>query len=77
MLILSRKKDQKILIGNQIVVQVCQIKGSTVRVGIDAPADVEILRGELESWLNPPINGQEAQNQTTWPIADAHHPQPD
>lgn len=47
MLILSRKKDQEIIIGEGIIIRVCQIKGSTVRIGIKAAKDISIRRGEL------------------------------
>lgn len=48
MLVLSRKKDQSILIDGQIEIQVLQIKGNTIRLGVSAPGDVRILRGELK-----------------------------
>jgi len=51
MLILNRKKDDGILIttmhGEQIRVCICDISGSRVRVGIDAPRDITVLREEL------------------------------
>ncbi len=50
MLVLSRKKDQTIQIGNGIVIHICQVRGSTVRIGIEAPPDIRVLRGELPNW---------------------------
>ena len=47
MLVLSRKKNQSIVIGPGITVKVLDIKGSTIRIGIDAPQDVSIRRSEL------------------------------
>lgn len=47
MLVLTRKADQQILIGNNIVITIVQVKGSQVKVGIEAPRDVKILRTEL------------------------------
>ena len=47
MLILSRKKDETIIIGGQIELQILKIKGSSVRIGVKAPEDVKILRGEV------------------------------
>lgn len=47
MLVLSRKKNQTVLIDGQIEVEVLKIKGNTVRLGITAPANVKVLRGEL------------------------------
>lgn len=48
MLVLSRKKNQKIVIDGNIEIQVLQVKGNTIRLGITAPADVRVLRGELK-----------------------------
>ena len=47
MLVLCRKMQQQIQIGENIVVTVLQIKGQTVRLGIEAPRDVHVLRTEL------------------------------
>lgn len=47
MLVLSRKLNQEIHIGENIVVRVVAIKGNQVRLGIVAPAEVPVLRGEL------------------------------
>ena len=48
MLVLSRKKNQTIIIDSQIEIEVLQVRGNTVRIGIKAPADKKILRGELQ-----------------------------
>lgn len=47
MLILSRKQDQSILIGDNIKITIVEIKNNIVKVGIDAPRDFTILREEL------------------------------
>ncbi|MCO8120827.1 carbon storage regulator [Stieleria sp. TO1_6] len=47
MLVLNRKADQEIMIGDDITVTVVRIEGNRVRIGISAPRDVRILRGEL------------------------------
>jgi carbon storage regulator CsrA len=47
MLVLSRKLNQEIVIGDGIKVRILKIKGNTVRLGIDAPRDVKVIRGEL------------------------------
>ena len=47
MLVLSRKLNQSIIVGDNVKIQVLKISGNTVRIGIDAPQDVKILRGEL------------------------------
>ncbi len=48
MLILSRKQSQRIRVGNSIVVTVVRVSGDKVRLGIDAPDGVRVLREELE-----------------------------
>ena len=47
MLVLTRKKNEKIRIGNDIVLNIIAISENQVRVGIEAPADVKILREEV------------------------------
>jgi len=48
MLVLSRKLHEKIIINGNIVVEVTAISGNKVRIGIDAPPDVRIVREESE-----------------------------
>lgn len=48
MLVLSRKESQRIRLGDSIVVTIVKISGDKVRVGIEAPANVLVLRDELE-----------------------------
>lgn len=48
MLVLSRKVEQKIWIGNDISFSVIQIRGDTVKIGIDAPKDVAVHRDEVK-----------------------------
>ncbi len=47
MLVLSRKPGEKILIGDQVTVTIVRIGPNTVRLGIDAPRDMNIVREEL------------------------------
>lgn len=47
MLILSRKQSESIRIGDDLVIHVKRIKGNRIRLGIEAPQDVQIRRGEL------------------------------
>ena len=47
MLVLSRKRDEQIVIGNDIVVTVVEIRGDKVRLGIEAPASVSVHRQEV------------------------------
>ncbi len=47
MLVLSRKEKERLMIGENIVVTIVGVSGGKVRLGIEAPADVSILREEL------------------------------
>jgi carbon storage regulator len=47
MLVLSRKSGERIRIGGDIVISIERIGTETVKIGIDAPQDVRILREEL------------------------------
>lgn len=47
MLVLSRKTDEKIIIGGSIIITVVRIAGDKVRIGIEAPSDVAIDRMEV------------------------------
>jgi carbon storage regulator len=51
MLVLSRKPGEKLCIDGNIVVTMLEVKGNRVRIGIEAPEGVRVLRGELyEEW---------------------------
>lgn len=47
MLVLSRRRDETIMIGDDIEITIVDIKGDTVRVGISAPRDVSVHRKEV------------------------------
>ncbi|MEX2093246.1 MAG: carbon storage regulator [Pirellulales bacterium] len=47
MLVLTRKYQEKIRIGEHITITVLKMKGKTVRLGIEAPVEVPVIRGEL------------------------------
>ncbi len=48
MLVLSRKRQETIVIDGRIKVTIIQVRGNQVRLGVEAPQDVSILRSELE-----------------------------
>lgn len=48
MLVLSRKEHQRIRVGESIVVTVVRVSGDKVRLGIEAPESVRVLRDELQ-----------------------------
>ena len=47
MLVLTRKRDERIMIGDQISLMVVDIRGDKVRLGIEAPAEVAVHRSEV------------------------------
>lgn len=57
MLVLTRKKDESILINGNIEIIVTDVRGGKVRIGIKAPRDVSIVRRELSSGEVPAQDG--------------------
>lgn len=58
MLILSRRESERVKLGDSIVVTVVRVSGDTVRLGIEAPQNVRVLRAELEEYPDaktPPL----------------------
>lgn len=49
MLVITRRVDEAVQIGNEIAVRIVEVDGSRIRLGIDAPGDVSIRRIEIES----------------------------
>lgn len=47
MLVLARKPDQKIVIGDNIVITLVEIRGNVARIGVEAPDDVRVDREEI------------------------------
>jgi carbon storage regulator len=54
MLVLSRRERERIKLGDSIVVTVVRVAGDKVRLGIEAPSNIVVLRGELESHGDSP-----------------------
>jgi len=53
MLVLSRRERERIKLGDAIVVTVVRVAGDRVRLGIEAPSEIVILRQELEPENTP------------------------
>lgn len=53
MLVLSRRESERIRLGDSIVVTVVRVAGDRVRLGIEAPSNVLVLRDELEPHVSP------------------------
>jgi len=65
MLVLSRKTKQTIMIGSDVVVTVVLVKGNRVKIGIEAPDNVNVVRGELlphglQTWGAPAFDTKSA-----------------
>lgn len=59
MLVLSRKEEESIVIGGNIVITIVRIQGDVVRVGIDAPKNIKIIRSELREDDEPTTGTQD------------------
>lgn len=60
MLVLSRKISETIVIDRQIVIKVLAVRGCAVRLGIEAPPEFQVRRGELS---HHPSEDSHAENQ--------------
>lgn len=56
MLVLSRKESERIKLGDSIVVTVVRVSGDKVRIGIEAPPDLLVLREELDPYTLPEVS---------------------
>ena len=55
MLVLSRKKNERIMIGDDIILMIVEIRGDKIKIGIEAPASVAVDREEVrEAKLRDP-----------------------
>lgn len=61
MLVLSRKRDEKIVIGDSIKLTVIEIRGDIVRLGIEAPRDVTVHREEIYDAIQKKLKEEEGQ----------------
>lgn len=62
MLVLTRKEQERIRIGGNVEITILKLKGNAVRVGIEAPDDVQIIRGELEDHCTGGDRGERAEH---------------
>lgn len=64
MLVLSRRHGEQILVGDNVVIKVLAVSNGRVRVGIEAPRDVQVRRGELlskDNFVSPLRKEQHSQ----------------
>lgn len=57
MLVLSRKKNERIVIGENVVITVVEVRGDRVRLGIEAPQEVPIHRSEVHAAIRKEQSG--------------------
>ena len=65
MLVLTRKPDEGIRIGDDISIKIIEIKGGAIRIGIEAPRDKKIYRQEIYDRIV-----EENQNAAQWDLTD-------
>ena len=51
MLVLTRKPGEKTHVGSDITITVLEIRGNQIRIGIEAPEEITVLRAELSDWV--------------------------
>lgn len=69
MLVLSRKKNESIIIDNEIIVIVVEILGDKVRLGIEAPKEVPVHRREVYEAIQRDLKEKEKGEDQTPPAA--------
>jgi carbon storage regulator len=60
MLILSRRESERVHLGDDIILTIVRVNGDKVRIGVEAPSHIKILRTELERTIeaSPPVTEQ-------------------
>ena len=58
MLVLTRKAGESIVVGDEIVVTVLEIRGGQVRLGVEAPRDVSVYRSEVQAQVDDGVAGE-------------------
>ena len=64
MLVLTRKLMEKVYIGDKICVTVVRLEGGQVRLGIDAPREISVVRAELLGDEPPPKRARPAESKS-------------
>jgi len=69
MLVLSRKESEKIMLGDSVVLTIVRVSGDRVRLGIEAPSDMLILRMELDPTEHHEITQKETNEKRRQKVA--------
>ena len=72
MLVLTRRVGQSIVIGDNIVVTVLEVRGEQVRIGVEAPRAVEVMRSEIYTAIEE-ANQAAAQSTAGMPFGSPDH----
>jgi carbon storage regulator len=75
MLILSRKVNEKIVIGDDVTISIIEIKGDQIRIGVDAPRSVKVFRQEVFSEIRA-ANKAASESSAALPKLDVPMPAP-
>jgi carbon storage regulator len=70
MLVISRKRGERICLGDDIVVTVLEVVGSTVRLGIEAPDEVRVYRHEIWEAVKQENKAAADTSVTTLPLSN-------
>ena len=70
MLVLTRRVGQSIVIGDNIVVTVLEVRGEQVRIGVEAPRTIEVMRSEIYKAVEE-ANQAAAQSTAGMPLGTA------
>jgi carbon storage regulator len=73
MLMMTRRAGQKIVLGDNITIEVVEVAGSTVRLGVDAPRSVPVYREEI--WTAVRAENEAAATATDLPVPPPPAPQ--
>ena len=69
MLRITRRAGERIVLGGDVIIEVTEVKGGTVRIGIEAPKSVRIYREEL--WLEVKRENEAAAHAASGPLPAA------
>ena len=75
MLVLTRKSNQSIMIGDEIEVSVLSVNGEKVRIGIEAPREVPIFRKEVYLNIQAEKRGEKQRQQVDEALSELSNPE--
>ena len=69
-LVLTRKKEESLLVGEGVRITILKVRGNQVRIGIEAPRDVRVLRAELDDWSELRFDDRAVEGERLAPLAE-------